>query len=76
MRYGSGMQRLVSDDGLLLTTAEVARRLRLTRQTVCLAAREGRLDAAMKLPGRNGAYLFDERAVVEWRSPGERLPGL
>jgi excisionase family DNA binding protein len=59
-----------------LTTREVARRLRLCRATICLAVREGRLEPAMKLPGVNGAYLFTEAAVVEWRSPGDRLPGL
>lgn len=68
---------LVLDAATLLTTAEVARQLGVCRETVNRAAREGRLKAAMKLPGGpNGAYLFTEAAVVEWRSPGERLPGL
>gem|GEM_PF-4878149 len=61
----------------LLTTAEVARRIGVCRATVCLAVREGRLTPAMKLPGgRNGAYLFEETAVIAWRAPGDRLPGL
>lgn len=64
------------DIGHLLTTAEVARRIGLCRATVCLAVAQGRLGPAMKLPGPNGAYLFTEAAVVEWRSPGERLSGL
>lgn len=63
--------------GVLLTTAEVARRIGKCRATVCLAVKEGRLTPAMKLPGgRNGAYLFEESAVIEWRAPGDRLPGL
>ncbi|GAA1698953.1 hypothetical protein GCM10009808_15570 [Microbacterium sediminicola] len=60
----------------MLTTREISRRLQLSRETICLAIREGRLKALTKLPGRNGAYLVSEQAVVEWRCPGERLPGL
>lgn len=60
----------------LLTTNQVARRLGLCRWTVCRAVQEGDLVPALKLPGRNGAYLFEADAVVEWRSPGDRLPGL
>ncbi|WP_449280976.1 helix-turn-helix domain-containing protein [Leucobacter sp.] len=68
---------LVLTPSVLLTSAEVARRLGVCRETVNRAAREGRLLAAMKLPGGpNGAYLFTEDAVVEWRSPGDRLAGL
>lgn len=59
-----------------LTTAEVARSLKLVRATVCLAVKQGELKPAMKLPGVNGAYLFTPEAVVAWRSPGERLAGL
>lgn len=61
---------------VLLTTAEVARRTRLVRATVCLAVKLGHLSPAAKLPGPNGAYLFTEEAVTAWRSPGERLAGL
>lgn len=60
----------------LLTTAQVARRIGRCRETVLKAVREGRLVAVVRLPGVNGAYLFEESAVVTWRSPGERLPGL
>ncbi len=60
----------------LLTTREISRRLGVCRETVCLAIRSGHLQAAMKLPGRNGAYLVAESAVVEWRCPGDRLLGL
>ena len=62
-------------DGLL-TAREVARRLHLSREAVNLAAREGRLEVATQLPGVNGARLFTEQAVIEWRCPGERLAGL
>lgn len=61
---------------LLLTTAEVARRIGKCRATVCMAVKDGKLVPAMKLPGVNGAYLFEEAAVVAWRTPGDRLPGL
>jgi hypothetical protein len=67
---------VIGDISELLTTAEVARRLGLVRETVNLAARTGQLEVAVQLPGRNGARLFTEAAVVEWRCPGERLPGL
>ena len=60
----------------LLTTAEVARLIGKCRATVCLAVKEGRLVPTLKLPGVNGAYLFEESAVVAWRSPGDRLAGL
>jgi hypothetical protein len=36
---------------------------------VCLAVKEGRLEPVAKLPGVNGAYLFDQAAVDEWRGP-------
>lgn len=63
-------------DSGLLTTAEVARRLKLVRATICLAVKQGDLTPVMKLPGVNGAYLFTEEAVTAWRSPGERLSSL
>lgn len=62
--------------GTLLTTAEVARRLGLCRESVNLAARRGELEVAVQLPGPNGARMYTEAAVVEWRCKGERLPGL
>lgn len=67
---------LVLEKSGLLTTQQVARRIGVCRWTVCRAVAEGRLVAAMKLPGPNGAYLFEAAAVIEWRSPGERLAGL
>lgn len=48
----------------LLTTAEVAEALGLSRQAVIDRAKHGTLPVAHKSPGRNGAYLFD-RTVVE-----------
>lgn len=52
----------------LLTTAQVARRLGVVRWTICRAVAEGRLVAAAKLPGPNGAYLFTEEAVLAFDS--------
>lgn len=60
----------------MLTTAQVAKRVGLCRAAVTLAVKEGRLLPLAKLPTRNGAYLFTEAAVVEWRCPGDRLAGL
>lgn len=62
--------------GSFLTTAQVARRLGKCRWTVVRAVHDGLLEPVVKLPGVNGAYLFEESAVVAWRSPGDRLPGL
>lgn len=52
-----------------LTTNQVARSLGVTRACVCLAVKEGRLEPAAKLPGVNGAYLFDQAAVDAWKGP-------
>lgn len=52
-----------------MTTAQVARSLGVTRACVCLAVKEGRLSPVAKLPGVNGAYLFTEEAIEEWRGP-------
>lgn len=51
----------------LLTTQQVARQLGLTRATICLAVKRGRLVYELKLPGVNGAYLFNPAAVRAWR---------
>lgn len=72
----SYMAKMLASAAGLLTTAEVARRLGVCRETVSLAARDGRLEPVAKLPGVNGAYLFTEESVIEWRAPGERLAGL
>lgn len=64
---------------VLLTTAEVARSIRRSRERVLLAVREGELVPAFQLRTKgasNGAYLFTLDSVIAWRSPGERLPGL
>lgn len=48
----------------LLTTDQVADKLRIDRRSVVGRVRTGRLRPATKLPGRTGAYLFD-RAYIE-----------
>lgn len=74
------MRKKLQAPSELLTTAEVARRLRLDRSTVLRAVRDGRLEPTMQLPtgwgSMNGAYLFEESAVIAWRAPGDRLAGL
>lgn len=57
----------------LCTTQQVARQLGLTRASICLAVKRGHLTPAMKLPGANGAYLFDMAAVRQWRGLPEPL---
>lgn len=47
----------------LLTTADVAKRLRVHVRTVARMAHGGELEAAVKAPGVRGAYLFDPAAV-------------
>lgn len=73
------MSKILGVADPLLTTAEVASRIGKCRDTVTRAVREGRLRPVMQLPTKgaaNGAYLFEESAVIEWRKPGDRLPGL
>lgn len=48
----------------LLTTGQVAERLRINRRTVWQRVQHGQLTPAVKLPGANGGYLFD-RAEIE-----------
>lgn len=47
----------------LLTTADVAKRLRVHVRTVVRMVHGGELEAAVKAPGVRGAYLFDPAAV-------------
>ena len=46
-----------------LTSTEVAERLGVARQTVAWRVAHGHLVPVQKLPGRNGAYLFDEEQI-------------
>lgn len=48
----------------LTTTAEVADLLGISARQVARRVAGGELEAAMKLPGERGAYLFD-RAYIE-----------
>jgi len=48
----------------LIGSAEVARLLQINQVTVARWAASGQLTAAHKLPGKNGAYLF-QRSDVE-----------
>lgn len=59
--------------GELRTSQQVARSLGLTRATICLAVKTGRLVPEIKLPGVNGAYLFSLAAVQRWRGLPEPL---
>lgn len=57
----------------LMTTAQVARQLGYTRETVNRAARAGELVVAFQMPtmgAKNGSYLFTPDAVKAWRPNG------
>jgi excisionase family DNA binding protein len=61
----------------LLTTAEVAARFGVARQTVHRWAEGGRLPVAQKLPGKTGDMLFrasDVSALESVATPSLRLP--
>jgi len=47
-----------------ISTAEAAAELGITARQVLRLVEDGRLEAAVKLPGLRGAYVFDA-AVVE-----------
>lgn len=49
----------------LLTSAETAERLGIDRGTLTRWVQAGRIEPAMKLPGKNGPALFDPAAVDE-----------
>ncbi|MGQ4576166.1 helix-turn-helix domain-containing protein [Dermabacteraceae bacterium P7006] len=48
---------------LVISTAEVARRLHVAPSTVTKRVERGLLHPARKLPGRTGAYLFDPAEI-------------
>lgn len=50
----------------LLTTEQVAARLGKSPSTVARYATTGRLPAALKMPGRNGNYLFESSVVLAY----------
>ena len=47
----------------LLTSTEAGRRLNKSGRTVVRAAESGEIPYAHKLPGPNGAYLFDAAVI-------------
>ena len=51
----------------LITTAEVAQRLRVSIPTVNRWVRDGRLQPVQKLPGIRGANLFDPTDIAALR---------
>lgn len=59
----------------LMTAAQVARELGYTREAVRQAVARGHLQAAGKLPARNGAYLFARADVEAWLARPSRLGG-
>lgn len=51
----------------LLTSPQVAALLKVSLRTVHRAAAAEELPAAQKLPGPNGAFLFDPAVVEQYR---------
>lgn len=47
----------------LLSATEAAARLGIPKRTLLWRAEHGHLDFAQKLPGHNGAYLFDPAEI-------------
>ena len=54
----------------LLTSAQVAERLKITRTEVNRRAADGRLPAR-KLPGRTGSYIFDQADIERIEAESE-----
>lgn len=52
----------------LLTSPEVAALLKVSLRTVHRAAKASKLSPAQKLKGPNGAFLFTEDAVEQYRA--------
>ena len=48
---------------MLFATVEVAGKLKIERSTLSRWVKEGRIAVAMRLPGPNGAMLFDPAEV-------------
>ena len=55
-----------------ITTAELAKRLKVTPSAISLKVKRGELEPLMKLPGIRGAFLFDASigALVEGKNSG------
>lgn len=47
----------------LLSTAQAATRLKVSKSTVIYRARLGQLPYEQKLPGETGAYLFSQEVI-------------
>lgn len=58
-------------NGTLLTSPEVAARLRCSVRTVHRLVESGDLTPAQKLPGPNGAFLFDQTAIEAYQDRRE-----
>ncbi|MGP5928886.1 helix-turn-helix transcriptional regulator [Corynebacterium glyciniphilum] len=54
----------------LITSAEAARRMGLSRMTVNRRVRSGDIPAAGRLPGRTGAWLFDPDVIDQLAREG------
>ncbi len=59
-------------NGTLLTSPEVAQQLRCSVRTVHRLVTSNQLTPAQKLPGPNGAFLFDAAVVETYRR--QRVP--
>ena len=53
----------------LLTTAQAAKELGVTRQTIVRYVVDGKLRPYMKTPGRTGGYLFTRGEIDRFRAP-------
>lgn len=53
---------------IFLGTADVCRTLRMNKSTLTRWVGSGRITVVQKLPGKNGAYLFDPAEVERVRA--------
>ena len=59
----------MSQPRTVLTSSQVAEKLGKSKRTIQRMADKGELEAFGKLPGPNGAYLFDPKVVEEYLKP-------
>jgi predicted site-specific integrase-resolvase len=61
----TGKDAIVPDDDELITARELSERSGTPLSTLNRWVREGRIEPALKLPGKTGAYLFAADTVLD-----------
>ena len=55
-----------------ITTAELARKLKVTPSAISLMVKRGALEPAYKFPGLRGAFLFDPASIEALQEAGKQ----